>query len=169
MWQDYQCDSSLTNVTFANNAAITNGILLNMRSSTFTLTNTILWGNTPISDPQVVNDADSTTYFQNSLIQGSGGSGPAWYSDLGIDGGGNLDSDPIFLRNPNPGDGDWTTQEDNDYGDLHLRSPSPAIDTGTNNGCPFTDLDNKIRPAGAFCDMGAYEYWYLVYSPLVLN
>jgi hypothetical protein len=34
---------------------------------------------------------------------------------------------------------------------------SPAIDTGTNAGCPATDQRGFPRPVGATCDIGAYE------------
>jgi uncharacterized repeat protein (TIGR01451 family)/CSLREA domain-containing protein len=34
---------------------------------------------------------------------------------------------------------------------------SPAIDRGTNNGCPTTDQRGLHRPQGASCDIGAYE------------
>ncbi|HXF64710.1 MAG TPA: Ig-like domain-containing protein, partial [Caldilineaceae bacterium] len=56
----------------------------------------------------------------------------------GPDGGAN----PRFARTPSPGDGDWRTPADNDYGDLHLRSDSPAIDAG----------DGALLPAGIAAD-----------------
>jgi uncharacterized repeat protein (TIGR01451 family) len=34
---------------------------------------------------------------------------------------------------------------------------SPAIDAGTNTGCPATDARGVTRPQGASCDMGAFE------------
>jgi hypothetical protein len=51
------------------------------------------------------------------------------------------------------------TPDDN----LRLGFDSPAIDKGTDSGCPTTDLDNLLRPADgdgngiATCDMGAFE------------
>ena len=54
---------------------------------------------------------------------------------------------------------------DDDYGDLHLGSGSPAIDTGTNSAISLpTDLDGNPRivdgdgDGHATVDMGAYEY-----------
>ncbi|MDG4594099.1 MAG: IPTL-CTERM sorting domain-containing protein, partial [Candidatus Contendobacter sp.] len=41
---------------------------------------------------------------------------------------------------------------------LALLAGSPAINTGTNTGCPATDQRGYVRPAGAACDLGAYEY-----------
>ena len=48
-------------------------------------------------------------------------------------------------------------------GDFHLQSTSPAIDTGSSNSAPSTDLDGDSRPQGAGYDIGAYEY---VLSPI---
>ena len=46
---------------------------------------------------------------------------------------GNLDADPLFVREPTPGaDGTWGAADD-DYGDLRLRIASPAIDVGDNS------------------------------------
>jgi len=38
-----------------------------------------------------------------------------------------------------------------------LLTGSPAIDAGTNIGCPATDQRGFARPSGASCDIGAYE------------
>jgi formylglycine-generating enzyme required for sulfatase activity len=79
------------------------------------------------------------------------------------DGGGNLNSDPQFVRDPDPGtDGNWDGVDD-DYGDLHLMVGSPAIDTGTNSAITLTvDLDGNPRKMDGdvtdTVDMGAYEF-----------
>jgi CSLREA domain-containing protein len=39
-----------------------------------------------------------------------------------------------------------------------LEPGSPAIDAGTNSGCPAKDQRGVTRPQGAACDIGAYEY-----------
>ncbi|HZY41745.1 MAG TPA: choice-of-anchor Q domain-containing protein, partial [Anaerolineae bacterium] len=52
-----------------------------------------------------------------------------------------------------------------------LLAGSPAIDTGTNTGCPATDQRGAVRPAGVRCDVGAFEYSpprYL-YLPLIVR
>ncbi|HVV90588.1 MAG TPA: choice-of-anchor Q domain-containing protein, partial [Solirubrobacterales bacterium] len=41
---------------------------------------------------------------------------------------------------------------------LALLAGSPAIDAGTNEGCPPTDQRGVARPIGSACDIGAYEY-----------
>ncbi|MBI5934796.1 MAG: hypothetical protein HY867_13920 [Chloroflexi bacterium] len=40
---------------------------------------------------------------------------------------------------------------------MALLTGSPAINAGTNTGCPATDQRGVTRPFGATCDMGAYE------------
>jgi hypothetical protein len=39
-----------------------------------------------------------------------------------------------------------------------LRKGSPAIDKGTNTGCPATDASGVTRPQNGACDAGAFEY-----------
>jgi hypothetical protein len=41
--------------------------------------------------------------------------------------------------------------------DFHLQSGSPAIDAGTTDGAPSTDIEGHGRPCGAGVDAGAYE------------
>jgi uncharacterized repeat protein (TIGR01451 family) len=145
---NYQSSPTLTNVTLAGNSATyIGGGMYNYGNSDPVIKNTILWGNTAGTQaPQTYNENDgSVPVISYSDIQGSGG------------GGTNIDSNPQFLRDPDPGDDNWTTPGDNDYGDLHLASGSPAIDVGTNTGCPATDLDDTTRPQGIKCDMGVYE------------
>jgi uncharacterized repeat protein (TIGR01451 family) len=38
-----------------------------------------------------------------------------------------------------------------------LAASSPAIDAGTNTGCPATDQRGVTRPQGSSCDIGAFE------------
>ena len=84
--------------------------------------------------------------------------GGVWNSACGVDGGGNIDSDPLFVDAAN--------------GNLRLQLTSPAIDAGNNTALSsniITDLDSKLRfvdiptvsdtgsGAAPIVDMGAYE------------
>jgi len=166
-----QSDPTLTNVTFSGNSAADYGGGMYNLGSRPTLTNCILWGNTAgTSGPQIRN-LGSTPAIAYSDVQDSGGSGTGWDSSLGTDGGHNIDADPLFVRNPDPGDGDWTTLDDNDYGDLRLQFGSPAIDAGDDSAVSglATDLAGNPRIIGPHVDMGAYEALMPVYLPLVLR
>ncbi|MBN2383814.1 right-handed parallel beta-helix repeat-containing protein [bacterium] len=44
-------------------------------------------------------------------------------------------------------------------GDLHLGPDSMALDRGTSEAAPATDIDNEARPGGANFDIGADEYY----------
>ncbi len=48
-----------------------------------------------------------------------------------------------------------------------LLGGSPAIDAGTNSGCPSTDQRGVSRPKGLRCDIGSYEYSPKIYLPMV--
>jgi hypothetical protein len=118
--------------------------------------------------------ASDTLALSNSIVRGTSGaviSGNAVVRFSNVSGGwpgeGNIDENPLFLRNPDPGpDGLWGTPDD-DYGDLRLQSGSPCIDAGNPNFVaqpPETDLDGHLRiwdgTGGglAIVDMGAYEF-----------
>ncbi len=187
----YASNPGLINVTFSGNTGGgLGGGIANSDDSNPTLANTILWNNIVWYDNQLIinqlyNNDNSTQLIRYSDIQGSGGSGAGWDTNLGTDSGGNIAVDPLFVRNPDPGDGDWLTPGDNDYGDLRVQDDSAAIDAGDNNALPddvydldfdgitterlpfdldgnprFDDipsaLDTGVGPAPVV-DMGAYE------------
>jgi len=93
---------------------------------------------------------NSTPIVQNSLVQGSGGS-TAWIAATGIDGGNNIDANPVF-----------TDIANNDY---TLQNNSPAINAGNNllytneggNLLSDTDLAGNPRLREANIDLGAFE------------
>ncbi|MBU0490223.1 MAG: DUF11 domain-containing protein [Chloroflexi bacterium] len=138
-------EPTLTNVTFSGNSALHLGGGMYNRDSLPQIQNSILWGNTAnsgtIAEQQIYNTNGSQPFIHYTLVQGSGGSGAGWDPTLGTDGGGNLNANPAFLRQPNPGpDTVWGTADD-DYGDLRLQSTSPAIDAGDNGVVPTDTQD----------------------------
>ncbi len=155
------CSAWLTNTTLSGNRAgqIGGGIIITGSSwsnMTFTLANTILWGNDAPTGPQYHN-----AHSRAVLV--------ATYSDIqgGLAGTGNLNVDPQFVAPVAATAAPTTT------GNYRLRPGSPVIDQGDNAAVPpevTTDLDGNPRIAGSRVDMGAYE-WYLraIYLPLVLR
>jgi hypothetical protein len=174
----------LVNVTFSGNSASRNGGGIHNYGDGTTLANCVLWGNkvngSTDQSAQIFLPGTSSITVTHSLVQGGVYTGT-----------GNISADPQFARAPDPGpDGTWSTTDD-DYGDLFLLPPSPAIDAGDNGAVPAgitTDLDGNPRfldvvaipdtGAGSpsVVDMGAYEAtetdwrWpYQVLLPLVLK
>ncbi len=144
--------ATLTNVTVAgNHAPVKGGGIRSIATSTaLVLNNVIIWGNTtdePGSESFVENET-GTHIVSYSIIQGSGVAN-WWTTNRITDNGNNIDLDPLFVTAvpATPGVG----------GDLHLQTGSPAINAGTNIGCPATDLGGLVRPQNCACDMGAYE------------
>jgi hypothetical protein len=140
---------TLINVTFTGNQGTQHGGgIFNYSDSRPTLINVILWGDSS----EIYNDnGTSTPMISYSVVAGSGGSGGAWNTALGIDGGNNLDVDPLmgFLAE----NGGFTKT-------IALLPGSPAIDTGDDANCAATDQRGVTRPQGSHCDIGAYEAEY---------
>ena len=103
------------------------------------ITNSIFYAN---AGGEIINDDLSFAYVTYSIIQG------------GYAGTGNLDTDPLLL--PLGSYGGFTRTMPLAYG-------SPAIDAGTNTGCPSIDQRGFARPQDGdgkgipTCDMGATE------------
>jgi hypothetical protein len=157
----------LTNVTFWGNAAGTSGggianIPLSSSSPVSpTLINVILWGNTAPTGAGIYNTDGGTPQISYSDIQGCGGSS-SWNTNCGVNGGNNIDADPLLD----------TLADNGGFTMTHaLLEGSPAIDAGDPATCPDTDQRGVTRPQGDFCDMGAYEYLptVLIYLPLIVK
>jgi hypothetical protein len=99
--------------------------------------NTIFWAIYNKNFKNFFNVGDQCCNFQYCNIMGSGSSGN-WDKTLGINGGGNIDADPLF-KNPN-------------NFDFHLTGHSPCIDSGN----PNDDYSNEPSPNGNRINMGAY-------------
>jgi len=97
----------------------------------------IIWGNTQGAGYQVA----GYPVYRASDLEDSGGSGGGWNEAMGVDGGGNLDMDPLFGH------------------DYHLRHDSPcvnAVPAGLSG--PPEDIDGEARPQAELFDMGADEF-----------
>lgn len=156
----------LTNCVIANNSSTgTGGGLLNSGART-TVINSTFTGN--IADNGAEGSAVAIGFGSltliNDILYGDIGTneipvfGPqptVTYSDVqgGYTGTGNINANPRFVR-----DADSSVAPPDD-GDLHLRSGSPAIHTGTNGaGVPSFDIEGNPRPfPPARPSMGAYE------------
>lgn len=155
----------LTNITMTGNSSEGSGSgMFNSENSNPVVNNSILWNNHEsdfLGDESVVNDETSTTTFHNNIIENSDGSGSSWNDEIGIDGGGNLDFNPLFVAPVDPGEA--PTAE----GDFHLLAGSIALDAGMNEFLLSeninTDFDGNERFIDndgdeiAKVDLGAYE------------
>jgi hypothetical protein len=135
MW-NYGSSPTLTNCTFSTNAGGSVGGMYNEAGSNPTVTNCILWGDTP---NEIIDNASNTTVTYSDVQGGWGGTG-------------NIDADPLFVNAAGS--------------DLRLiSSASPCVDTSTNTapGLPATDLAGNPRVVDGdrdgtiTVDMGAYE------------
>jgi len=111
----------ISNNTISNNSASDYGGGIYCHSSSPTVTNAILWGNTAPNGPEI-HVAGSNPLVTYCDVQG------------GWAGQGNINSDPLFV---DPG-----------AGDFHLQWGSPCIDAGDPNSAP--DPDSTRADIGAF-------------------
>jgi uncharacterized repeat protein (TIGR01451 family) len=193
---NYNASPELHQATFSGNVAQLGGGMYNYGDGIWTIVsrptiyNSIFWhnqdqnGTGPLA--QIYDDAPfAMSTITYSLVEGgcppagdaSTAGSTSTCSDL-------LSADPLFVRAPDPGDGDWATSADNDYGDLGLRTGSPAIDAGDAAAIPpdtldldgdhdlaeplSLDLAGNPRIQHGVVDMGAYEaILFAVYLPLV--
>ena len=155
--------------TFAGNKTAGTGGGVYMASSSSSLSGfyDIFWGNTD-SGGAASSTAQIKPYYSTwadllySCIQ------DADANDANIPFGGtangNIDDDPLFVREPNDGGDGWGVGNNDDYGDLHLTKNSPCIDTGNPLCKPtnLTDIDGQPRVMGQAIDMGADEYGKII-------
>jgi|GEM_PF-1938984 len=135
----------LTNVTLVNNSARNaGGAISNINTGTpgdysgfAYVRNSIVWGNTAPTSPQIQNDPSDSARVIYSDVQG------------GYAGTGNISTDPLLGVLGNYGGATQT---------IPILAGSPAIDTASDSVCPATDQRGVLRPQGAHCDMGAYEF-----------
>ncbi len=161
---NYWSNLTLINATFSDNFAALGGGIFNHgqvgNPAHLTITNSILWGNTP---DQIFNmGAENIITLRYSLIDFPGYSDPT-----------NINADPLL--GPLADNGGFTL--------THALGPgSPAIDFGdpANANCPAIDQRGFPRPMdgdgvdGPRCDMGAYEYEVMqiefpIYLPIIMR
>ncbi len=152
---------ALTNVTFSGNWAEIGGGIYNMGysgASNPNMVNSILWGNTASSDPQIHNEYDATFAVAYSDVEWSGGV----YS-----GAGNINVNPQFVAPVAAGNAPTTA------GNYRLQATSQAINAGDNASvAAATDLEGKPRISDGAVDMGAYEAFVgtdRIYLPIILR
>ncbi|MCB0108416.1 MAG: DUF11 domain-containing protein, partial [Caldilineaceae bacterium] len=141
---------ALTNVTINGNRASHEGGGIYNVQSTFSLDNSIVWNNEANFYKEIRNE-NSVTNISYSTVKDAYAGG-TWDSNLGTDGGNNLESNPLFANDLSPLSAPTLN------GDQRLQSLSPAADAGDNSAnTSNSDAVNGGRIKGAAIDMGAYE------------
>ena len=138
---------NIINCTFDGNTASVDGDGIAFAGSNGFVDNTILWDEViQITSAGPYNFPPSNPTFRSSDVYQSGGSS-AWVLPFGTDGGGNIDTDPLFVGGSGPDP-------------LALQAASPCVDAGGNGLVPAamtTDILGNARIQNGTVDMGAYE------------
>jgi predicted outer membrane repeat protein len=156
----YNSDATLTNVTFNGNSAIEDGGAIFIIYSNPDIEHVTVSGNTAGANGGGIYNDNGNPVITNSIVYGNSGtqiynlsSTPVvTYSIIqgGYAGGTNIiTADPKLLTLANNGGFTQT---------MALQSSSPAIDAGDNGACSPADQRGLLRPQGAVCDIGAYEF-----------
>jgi hypothetical protein len=131
---------TIKNSTISNNASTgggnSGGGITQANSASITLTNSIVANNTASSNPDCNGTLSNASY---NIIENASGC-------TITSGSNNSNVDPLLSASLS--------------GTFQVHTPqvgSPAINSGTNTGCPATDQEGKTRPQGASCDKGAVE------------
>ena len=151
---------SVTNCTLAANvASVRAGVLWSYSWAITHWTNNIVWANAAPEAPVAF------LHWKASMSIGfcdveNGQAGIVREAETVFDWqAGNIDANPLFLRNPSDGGDGWGVGNNDDYGDPHLQAASPCIDAGDPAG-DYTgqkDLDGQPRVLGGRVDIGADE------------
>lgn len=162
----------LTNVTLSGNHANTFGGGI-FNSDLTTLTNVTLYGNSGAGEGGISNQGGTMTLTNTIVANSTGGN---CGGTLG--GSFNLSDDNNCGFNANSGQDNANLKllPLGNYGGptlTHMPYGGPAIDHGTNTGCPSTDQRGKPRPVNVTCDVGAVERqlvdYPFLYLPLILR
>lgn len=122
-------------------------------------------GGLAVYNPEPSVGGSATLAVKNTIVAGNTGPmGPSncgavamLTSDHNLSGDAScMFTDPGSKQNANPQLG--ALQNNGGQTDtMALLAGSPAIDAGTNEGCPATDQRGVARPQGSACDIGAFE------------
>ena len=134
---------SLRSVTFnGNTARRLNGGGLSIQGGSAFVINSIFWGNSPDQiDSNLLNPKNSWVW--TSVVQGNCPWSP-WLSCSNI-----ITGDPKLGSLGYYGGATQT---------IPILIGSSALDTANDSDCPATDQRGLLRPQGAHCDIGAFEY-----------
>ena len=169
-------NTKFLNVTIAGNKATTTSGFVNL-SGNPTIINSIIWGNlnTNPNDLSDYSTLGGTPFFEFSTIGGSNGSGEKWNKEFGIDGGKNIDVNPLYKTKG------YNLNGEMQEGNYRLSSASKSVDSGKNlyaytgnhilwnvnlqnpvEAVYRKDLPNDLageeRLLGDIVDRGAYEH-----------
>lgn len=138
---------TLLHCTLTGNRAASGGGVGVQGGTNFTATNSIIYGNTATTSAPNVNATGATAAITYSDVEG------------GFAGTGNINANPLFVRNYSAGADGVVATADDDFGDLRLQNGSPAINAANASAPnePGFDFLYKARNAGGNPDMGAYE------------
>jgi parallel beta-helix repeat protein len=136
----YGSSVTILNTTITRNGSTVGGGLGCDNESSPSISNCILWNNTP-----------------EEISQDSSSSSLVTYCDVkrNYTGEGNFYADPLFVGAEN--------------GDYHLSIGSPCIYAATAASAPDTDLEGHLRPQGYGYDIGAYEMTGYAESRPIIN
>jgi parallel beta-helix repeat protein len=192
---DYGGSPAVTNCTLIGNSASDGGGIYN-QDNDLTLSNCTLSGNSAdnigggiYNHPYSLTIMSNCIFWDNTDVSGTGQSAQIYGIPVGViyscikdddpddsnipfggEENGNIDDNPMFVREPNDGGDGWgddpetpdVNEAANDnFGDLHLQNGSPCINTGNSYffaGPDDVDIDGQPRVIGLVVDMGVDEY-----------
>lgn len=172
---NYNSTLSMTNVTVSGNTAINFGGGIELDGGTANLTNVTVSSNKAnISTGGIYWTTGGTKALTNTIVANNvgGNCGPT------LGGSFNMSSDLTCNFGLDRDNRDVKLAPLANYGGstltFMLKPGSPAIDFGTNTGCPSADQRGLGRPVNSTCDVGAVErqpvdFSYWLNLPLILR